>query len=216
MVTRIIWNRGRFFLVPWSILLSAGTAAVFYIGKIDLHVALNARQPHSADAFFRFLTHLGEGWALAAAVLYLLFRSRHAAFFLLSAWLSSVLFIQLLKQVFFDYMRRPAAVFQGSDVIHFVEGVTYRFGNSFPSGHTGDIFSICFALTLLARDARRGWVFLIPAVSVAYSRVFLSQHFMQDILAGSFVAVCCTSLCFGIWYRKSEKFRTYLGEPIAG
>ena len=210
MVTRVIWKRGRFFLVPWAVLLLIGTAAVFYVGKVDLHLALNTRQPRSADAFFRFLTHLGEGWILTISVVYLLFRSRYAAGFVLSAWLSSVLFIQLLKQVFFDYMRRPAAVFEGSDVIHFVEGVTYRFGNSFPSGHTGDIFSVCFALTLLSRDARWGWAFFVPAVLVAYSRVFLSQHFMQDILAGSFVAVGCTSLCFWIWYRKSEKFRTQL------
>lgn len=210
MITQTIWDRGKFFLVPWAVLLLAGTFAVFYVGKQDLHIVLNIHQPRSADAVFRFLTRLGEGWALGAAIFYLLFRSRYAVGFLASAWLSSVLFIQLLKQVFFSYMRRPAAVFEGSDVIHFVEGITYRFGNSFPSGHTGDIFSICFALTLLSRDSRFGWVFFVPAVLVAYSRVFLSQHFMQDILAGSFVAIGCTSLCFWIWHKKSEKFRSYI------
>lgn len=210
MITQRIWERGKFFLVPWGILLLAGTVAVFYVGKLDLHVALNVRQPRDADAVFRFLTRLGEGWALAAALFYALFRSRYAAAFLGSAWLSSVLVIQLLKHVFFGYMRRPAAVFEGSELIHFVEGVTYRFGNSFPSGHTGDIFSVCFALTLLSRDARYGWVFFVPAVLVAYSRVFLSQHFMQDILAGSFVAVCCTALCFWVWHKKSVRFRSYI------
>lgn len=211
MIIRTMWERGRFFLVPWAILLLAGTAAVFYVGKQDLHLALNLRQPRSADAVFRFITRLGEGWALGLALFYLLFRSRYAVGFLASAWLGSVLFIQLLKQAFFDHMRRPAAVFEGSDVIHFVEGVTYRFGNSFPSGHTGDIFSVCFALTLLSRHPRLGWVYFVPAVLVAYSRVFLSQHFMQDILAGSFVAVCCTSLCFWLWHKYSAGFREYIG-----
>jgi len=207
-----VWQRGKHFLVPWFIFFVAGAASVFWFGKADLHIMLNARQPHSADVFFRIATRFGEGGALALALIYTLYRSRYAALFLASSWLSSVLVIQLLKQTVFTYMRRPAAFFEGTGSIYLVEGVTYRFSHSFPSGHTGDIFSICFALALLARKSRYGILFFIPALLVAYSRVFLSQHFMQDIVAGSFVAVACTSLCFWVWYKKSAPFRKFLGE----
>lgn len=209
-----VWNRGKYFLIPWAIFVAGGALAVFGMGKQELHLALNTRQPEAADAFFRFLTRLGEGWALAGVLFYLFFKARPTVLFLLSSWLSTVLLIQLLKQTVFSYMRRPAAVFEGSDAIHFVEGVTYRFSHSFPSGHTGDIFSLCFAMALLAGKPKYGILFFLPALAVGYSRVFLSQHFMQDIVAGAFLAVCCTSLCFWLWYKKSAAFRRYIDPPV--
>jgi len=91
-----------------------------------------------------------------------------------------------------------------------VEGVTYRFSHSFPSGHTGDVFSVCFALTLLSARPKVGFFLFIPAILVGYSRVFLSQHFLEDILAGSFIAIVCTSVNFGIWWRNSSNFRSFI------
>lgn len=205
-----IWNRGRYFLVPWMFFFLAGVCFVYFMGKVELHVWLNARQPRMADPVFRILTRLGEGIALAAALFYLFFRSRYAVGYLVTAWLSTVLVIQLLKQTVFSHMRRPAAVFGHSDAIYYVEGVTYRFSHSFPSGHTGDIFSVCFALALLSAKPKAGVLFFMPALLVAYSRVFLSQHFMQDILAGSFTAVVCASVSFWIWHEKSAGFRAYV------
>lgn len=206
----MIWDRGKYFLIPWLFCFSIGFSAILYYGKNDLHLILNAAQPRSADTFFKFATLLGEGWSLGLAIFYLLFRSRHGAGFLITSWLSSVLFIQLLKQTFFSDALRPASIFKDSSTIHFIEGVTYRLSHSFPSGHTGDVFSVCFALVLLSNKPRNGLILFIPALLVGYSRVFLSQHFMEDILAGSFIALCCTSLCFWFWWRNSLSFRNYI------
>ncbi len=159
-----------------------------------------------ADAVFRFLTRLGEGWALARRLVLCVVPFALCGRFLGSAWLN-VLVIQFLKHVFFGYMRRPAAVFEGSELIHFVEGVTYGSATVSPRAIRA-IFFPSVLRSLLPR-CPFGWVFFVPAVLVAYSRVFLSQHFMQDILAGSFVAVCCTSVCLGFG-TKNQKNSIYL------
>jgi len=204
----MVWGRGKYFLLPWLFFFIAGICAVLLFGKADLHVALNMRQPRSADSFFKIVTLFGEGLSMGMAMFYLLFRSRYGAFFLATSWLSSVVMIQILKQ-FFDALR-PASVFKDTDLIYFVEGVTYRFSHSFPSGHTGDVFSVCFALTLLSARPKFGFALFIPAILVGYSRVFLSQHFLEDILAGSLIAIVCTSINFGLWWRNSPSFRRFI------
>ena len=205
----MIWDRGKYFLFPWFVFFSAGMLAILIYGKADLHVILNQKQPHSADAFFRAITHLGEGIAVLAGIFYLLFRSRHSAGFLATSWLLTFLVIQLFKQVIYKGSLRPASVFKNTDAIYYIEGVTNRLFDSFPSGHTAEIFSVCFALTLISRNPRTGTFLFIPALLVGYSRIFLSQHFMEDVLAGSFIAILCTSVMYWIWWRSSPSFRRY-------
>lgn len=206
----MLWERGKYFLLPWLVCFSAGIISVYICGKENLHLLLNAWQPRSADAFFSTLTLLGQGVAVAAAIFYMLFRSKEGALFVGTSWLATFLVIQFLKLVVFADSLRPASVFKDQGSIYFIEGIKYHHQHSFPSGHTGEVFSVFFALTLISYKPRTGFILFIPAFFVAYSRVFLSQHFMQDILGASFISIVCTSLIFGLWWRKSERFRKYI------
>lgn len=203
----MVWERGKYFLMAWSVFFCVGIVALEIHGKTGLHILLNAWQPRTADIFFKTITYVGEGIAFVVVALWLLWRSRYAFFFMLTSWLGTVLTIQFLKKVVYSDALRPASIFEKTDAIYFVEGVTYRFLHSFPSGHTGDIFAVCFSLCLLSPYPQRGIVFFVPALLVAYSRVFLSQHFMEDILAGSFIAIFVTSVSCYVWWRMSQNFR---------
>jgi membrane-associated phospholipid phosphatase len=54
-------------------------------------------------------------------------------------------------------------------------------------------------------------MFFLIAVVVAYSRVYLSQHFMMDITAGSVTGVVFTFAAF-VWFGKLNK--TWLENSI--
>lgn len=206
----MIWGKGKYFLLPWLVCLLAGLISILLFGKEDFHLLLNAKQPQFAESFFKIATLLGEGIAIGLAIFYMLFRSRYGALFLATSWLTTFAVIQFLKLVVFDDALRPAAFFKDNTVIRFIEGVTYHNNHSFPSGHTGEVFSVFFALTLLSNKPRVGIILFLPAFIVAYSRVFLSQHFMEDILAGSFIAITCVIINYWTWWRNSYNFRNYI------
>ncbi|MEJ7660925.1 MAG: phosphatase PAP2 family protein [Hymenobacter sp.] len=45
---------------------------------------------------------------------------------------------------------------------------------------------------MLVKDKRWGYVFLLLAALAAYSRVYLAQHFVEDVFAGSILGTGLT------------------------
>jgi undecaprenyl-diphosphatase len=71
------------------------------------------------------------------------------------------------------------------------------FSRSFASGHTASSFSIALILFFLTRnsDKRRvGWIALVWAALVGFSRMYRGVHWPSDVLSGFGVALACTSL----------------------
>lgn len=60
-------------------------------------------------------------------------------------------------------------------------------GNSFPSGHVSLAFSTATSVLLISKK----WYYTVPAFAwasgVAYSRIYLGQHYPTDVLAGAIV-----------------------------
>jgi len=70
---------------------------------------------------------------------------------------------------------------------------------SLPSGHAATIFTaLCFMHLLVTQKSL--WfcgLSLLGAVVVAYTRVYLCQHFYQDIYVGAWVGTLTTTLVYG-------------------
>lgn len=75
-------------------------------------------------------------------------------------------------------------------------------GHSFPSGHTASSFAAAIALLRM----KRGWIFLIPAAIIGFSRVYLCVHFLSDIIAGALLGTICAWLSSLLFSR----VRTYI------
>jgi membrane-associated phospholipid phosphatase len=81
-----------------------------------------------------------------------------------------------------------------------------NYSNSFPSGHTSTAYTLALLLAFLVR--RRFAIFLFPLLAflVGYSRVYLAQHFVTDVLAGTVIGILSSWLALVIYdaYRRKK------------
>jgi membrane-associated phospholipid phosphatase len=166
--------------------------------KADVHLFIN--QYHSAfwDAFFKYFTNLGSGYvAIIICVILLFFRIRYSLI-MFASWASTGIVVQLLKHFAFPNFDRPIRFFKTVTELNLVQGIELYKHFSFPSGHAATAFVI---FTMLAMISKKNWaklLFLLLAWVLAFSRVYLSQHFLEDILFGSSLGILAVIIFY--WY----------------
>jgi len=109
------------------------------------------------------------------------------ALYELTAALMTLIFVFITKQIIFKGMPRPTKYFEDQEVLHLVEGVKMHAWNSFPSGHTITAFAIFMILVLIVKNNYLKFLFVLIAILAGYSRVYLSQHFLGDVLSGAII-----------------------------
>jgi membrane-associated phospholipid phosphatase len=131
------------------------------------------------------------------------------------SFLSATLFSQLLKRCFFDDVNRPFFVFSyyNKNPITYVDGVEQYIHNSFPSGHSTQAFSIFMSLAFLTKNPLLKVLFFCIALLTALSRVYLSQHWLTDITAGSMIGMFFSAALYYIFISKN-KFEK-LNKPLS-
>jgi len=199
------------FTLMWGALFAIGLFLVATQEKLALHRAVNAIHGPGLDWFFSWFTHTADGLVPAGLALALLFVRDVRAFLMmgLSCGISAIA-VQLLKRQVFSDMHRPSAFRDHLGDLHWVEGVDLHGHFSFPSGHSTAAFSMCFALAVILSRPRLAMPFAVLAALMAWSRVYLSQHFLQDAVAGSLLG---TAAAFGIYwalYRSPMSGRPWL------
>lgn len=207
-----ILKKNTFFWVPVIITLLIGMFFLASYTKTEIHLEQNSWYSSSADIFFKYITHLGDGVFFALAFIPLMFiKWRYALGLLLSAVLT-LLMIGVLKQVVFAGEPRPIEYFKNIAELRLVEGVKMSHWNSFPSGHTTAAFT-CFGF--LAFIVASNWSklgFYIIALLTGYSRIYLSQHFLRDVVAGMVLGTLIA--LFSFWLLQLSK-KNWLDNSIS-
>jgi membrane-associated phospholipid phosphatase len=208
MVYKVLKNN-LFFLIPYVItLLAAGITLVNY-SKPDIHIWLNGHNSGFSDWVFSHVTFLGDGIFVICIGVLLLFYSLRSTVFLLTAYLSTGLVVQILKRIVFADYLRPVKYFHDTVQLHLVDGVRLLNGHSFPSGHSASAFALFLSLAIISRNRYIQVICFILACIVAYSRVYLSQHFLVDIFAGSLIGVTGTLALYPLFYNKNMKWHQW-------
>jgi membrane-associated phospholipid phosphatase len=184
------------FLIPYAVFLLLGALLLAVNSKADIHLEFNAHHNSFFDSFFYYLTYLGDGWtATIIFILLLNVRLRHALVMGLSV-LVSALITQTLKHTIFEDLDRPKKFFEGLHDLYFVPGVENWLYNSFPSGHTTCAFAVFFSVALCVQNRFLKLFCFLLAFFIGYSRIYLSQHFFQDVYTGSIIGTLTTLVIF--------------------
>ena len=159
----------------------------------DIYFAINAMYSSWADAAAPYITNVGSGWTVVVLTLVLLLFSFRNAFLFATANIVTAIVAQTLKR-YFD-APRPQLYFKDQlDHIHFVLGTEQLSLHSFPSGHTVSAFASAMVITYICRNKLWGFPLFLLAALVGYSRMYLSQHFFEDVTAGSAIGVVVTAI----------------------
>ncbi|HTB51176.1 MAG TPA: phosphatase PAP2 family protein [Ferruginibacter sp.] len=202
------------FLLPW--LLFVITCSYFCIAynKVDLHLLSNQFVGGWSDTLFLILTSTGDGLIIIFAILVLLFFNTRMAIQLAIIFVISTIIAHLFKDVLMVHMYRPYYVFNHLHIkLKLISGMYMNEVSSFPSGHSMTAFSLLAFFAFYIRQNYIKFIFCITAILIAYSRVYLSQHFLMDILAGALIGVVTVVLVMAysnISMKYNMPLRSYL------
>lgn len=156
-------------------------------GQFELMV--NKYHTPLLDMFFAGITHLGDGAIVLLPILAMLLVKYSFSIFLAWSTLIHMFLVTIGKRVLFHGMPRPAEYLKGFD-FYTVPGVPMSHWNTFPSGHTTTVFMLTCALAMLNHKRKRyQLILLFIAILAGFSRVYLMQHFLPDVIAGSALGV---------------------------
>ncbi len=185
------------FLLYGCFLLS-GILLAAAIPRLDLHIMMNSHHTEFLDNTFKIMTFLGSGWfAVCLTFLFVLIRYRYALM-VLSSFLASGLLVQLLKRFLFPGALRPSAFLDQMPDVDLVAGIALHRHFSFPSGHSATAFAVLLLAGFISGRNWAAFMLMLLAWLVSLSRVYLSQHFLIDVLAGSLPGLL--SALFFYWY----------------
>ena len=179
--------------------------------KIAIHKTLNFIHTRGLDVFFQLITHLGDGWSILFISVILLFVNLRFSLMQITSYASSGIISIVLKNLLFSECKRPYYYLKSDPTFYTMSNFTYFIEHSFPSGHTTSIFAL---MTLFALTYNKSklllLVFFIFALLVAYSRIYLSQHFLIDVFAGSLIGTGTAYFVYKKLNHKLVKFNSPL------
>jgi membrane-associated phospholipid phosphatase len=180
--------------------------------KGDEVIFLNRLHNKPLDFFFALITELGNGIFFLPIIFLVSLKGYRFAFFGASVWAAHGLICLVLKRFLFSGFKRPAAILDHS-LLHFVDGVTVHHHYSFPSGHTATIFCLAVFISLTYKNRWLTFGLMCLAVAVGCSRIYLLQHFLEDVLAGAIVGAL-TSFAFYAYFM-SAKFPPWMNSNLS-
>ncbi|HTF81697.1 MAG TPA: phosphatase PAP2 family protein [Cytophagales bacterium] len=193
-----LFIRNIFYVLCLLYFVAAGLF-IYWLGKEETFLIFNRNYNPSVGQFYRYFTHIGDGFFVIFLVVVLLFVKYYYALMLLLCYAIPSLLVQFLKRIVFPDVARPLKYYTWEKPmkINLTEGVDTAIMNSFPSGHTASAFALFCFLAVVVKNPVWRVLFFILAVNCAISRVYISEHFFVDTYAGALISYV---LCIIIIY----------------
>lgn len=210
------FRNNRSALLLYILLLSLSLFTILSFDKIRVHLFINGLVGNDfSDTFYYYITYLGDG-RMAGVILFLvLLVNIRAGIYTGASFLTASIFANLLKYFYFDDATRPHYIFRWINKlpITYVKGVELNIHNSFPSGHATQAFAIFMCLIFISKNPRLKLLYFVVACLTAFSRVYLSQHWLADITAGSLIGTAFSLFYYYVIISK-DRFQKLNRSPL--
>lgn len=183
--------------------------------KGEFERIVNKRHHSYLDVFFFYITYLGDGWG-SVIILFLIFlRKIYYGILALVSFLASTIIVQVMKRLIFADSPRPSKFFEKEIDLHIIQGLELHSFFSFPSGHSSGAFSIFIILAMVSKNQMLVAFYFILSVLVAFSRVYLLQHFFLDTFVGAWIAIIFAFLTYYyIEFKSTLPQKAILHKPL--
>ena len=217
-----LFKRIFIYIALYLVLLMVVLGLMYAYPKPEVHMLLNSHHSSLQDTFFKYYTLLAEWPLYLLALLPLLWKKFKLTVFFAMCEVTGGAVLQLLKHTI--NTDRPVSVFEHYHhlVLPLVQGVDMHHSNSFPSGHASTFFMFCTCMVIIQAyyycRRKRAYplktqllfntalfLLLVLAAMGAYSRVYLSQHFLSDVCVGSIIGFVTPFLMFFLCRKKLLK-----------
>jgi len=197
---RNLFKENYLYLIGFAVLFIIGCVKRSMQEKGDLVLYFAKWRQPEVDLFFTYCTRMGEEWIYIASIILLLFvKFRYAILVPVLGFL--VLLVSTSLKSYFA-TPRPRTYFYklfDSNQIVSAEHIDLYVGyTSFPSGHSMSGFALFTFLALCISNRKIKAIMLTIASLIAFSRIVITQHFLEDILVGSLLGLLLAFVLFWI------------------
>ena len=200
MTLASLYKKNRLFFFVFLLFFLASVFVLLFLSKANGFYLLNTYHSNFLTIIFIWFTYLGDGFfCVATGILLFIFKKRFLSLMVLSSYAISGIIAQVLK--YFIIEARPAVYLKDSSYQYFIDDVTLHNLHAFPSGHTASAFALAAVLSFAAKNKNYSILFLAAAILVGYSRIYLAQHFIDDVLAGAVIGLLSAIICW-IFFEK--------------
>lgn len=207
MTAASLYKRNRLFFFLLLLFLLASASMLIFFSKTEGFYFLNTYHTDFLTTIFTWFTYFGDGlFCVATGILLFAFNKRFVSLMVLSSYAISGIIAQVLK--YFVIEARPAIYLKDSSYRYFIDDVTLHNLHAFPSGHTASAFALAGVLSFAAKNKSYSILYLVAAMLVGYTRIYLAQHFLVDVVAGAVIGVLSAIIC---WI-SFEKLFAYLSQ----
>ena len=195
-------NKWYFFL--YMLFFIGAMTVVFLTEKGSVVIFFDTHRKKLLDIFFIAVTKIGEYYTYLILILFFVFIRKN--YRLATAMAVMGMFLPLISYFLKMYFKHPRPLtyfskYIGYNDFHGIENLHYHTGhNSFPSGHTFSAFALFTLLALSTKNKSLGILFFLTALMVGISRIYLSQHFVEDVVFGSVLGILYGMLTYYIFF----------------
>jgi len=186
---RTLTGKRRLFFTVAFLLLLVSTLALFFLGNGFAYFAHNEQHPFWLNVFFINYTFMGNGLFVICLALVLMFRFKRKkeGMALLCGFFLSGIAVQLLKNI--NRLSHPTIFFEEGQRLFLANNISAVDSIGFISGHTTIAFMFATVLVLIIKNAKWQLPILAGALLLGYSRIYLAQNHLQEILIGAVIGI---------------------------
>lgn len=179
---------------------------ITYTPEIILQT-INGQHTPQLDTLMTIITRVGEGWVIAPVLIVSLILWRGARFngYFIAAIIVAILAPTIVTNLLKTYFNapRPLTVYAQETWMYLIPQYENSYMRSFPSGHTTGAFACMTICTYISQHRSRVLPILLFALALlaGISRMYLLQHFWEDVLWGSIIGVTVSSAVLYIYTR---------------